>query len=199
MNYRPVSPDALVQTIIATLPDATVRVAIDGPPCAEPSRLADDLAEGLRSSRPVAHVRGETFWRDASLRFEFGREDVESYLSWLDAGALRREVLDPVVRGSYLPALRDPMTNRSTRSTPRVAPSGTALIVSGTFLLGRDLPFDVTIHLAVSPAARARRTHATEAWTLPALDVYDARVRPVEVADVVVRYDDPEHPAVAVA
>jgi hypothetical protein len=145
------------------------------------------------------HIPAELFWRDASLRLEYGRTDVESYLSWLDAGALQREVLDPLVAsGRYLPSLRDPRTNRSTRVTTLLAPPGTVLIVSGAFLLRDGLPFDRTVHLAVSPAARARLTPADDAWTLAAFDDYDRDVRPADVADVVVRYDDPRHPAVRV-
>jgi hypothetical protein len=71
------------------------------------------------------------------------------------------------------------------------------VIVSGELLLGRDLPFDVTIHLAVGPAARTRRTPDEWAWTLPALDEYDCAVDPAGIADVVVRLDDPRHPAIS--
>jgi hypothetical protein len=197
MRFRPVSPEALVQSVVDAVPSGTVRVAVDGPPCAHPGSFADAHADGLRASRPVAHVRAETFWRDASLRFEHGKQDVEAYLTWLDAAALRREVLEPVMTGRYLPSLRDPVSNRSTREPPRDAPDGTVLIVSGAFLLGQGLPFDLSVHLAVSPAARARQTDET--WTLPAFDEYDATVRPFDTADVVVRYDDPRHPAVRVA
>ena len=176
----------------------TVRVAVDGPPVAEPHVLAASLVEPLRErGRPVALVHAETFWRDASLRLEYGHEDVESFGSWLDADALRREVLDPVVdAGSYLPSLRDPATNRSTRAPARPAPDGTVLVVSGSFLLGRGLPFDRTIHLLVSPAARARRTPPDEAWTLPAYESYELETDPAGIADVVVRADDLRHPAV---
>lgn len=187
----------LAETITAQLPADTVRVAIDGPPCSAPESVAEHLLAHLHGRRPLAHVRAETFWRDASLRFEYGREDVTSYLTWLDAGALEREALRPVLAGRYLPSLRDPVTNRSTREAPRDAPAGTVLVVSGTFLLGRELPFDVTVHLAMSPAARARRTPEADAWTLAAFDEYDRTIRPAEIADLLVRYDDPRHPALA--
>ncbi|WP_375499658.1 uridine kinase [uncultured Jatrophihabitans sp.] len=175
-----------------------VRVAIDGPPCAQPEVLAEALIEPLRfRGRPGAHVRAETFWRDASLRLEYGRHDVESYRTWLDAGALRREVLDPLVAsGTYLPSLRDPRTNRSTREAVRHAEPGTVVLVSGALLLGQELPFDRTVHLTMSAAARARRTPEHEAWTLPAFDAYDHDVEPIRVADVVIKLDDPKHPAV---
>jgi hypothetical protein len=172
---------------------------VDGPACAHPDELAAALAEPLRAlGRPAAHVRAADFWRDASLRLEYGHHDVLAFASWLDADALRREVLVPVVeRGAYLPSLRDPVTNRSTRVAMCDAPPGTVVLVSGELLLGRDLPFDRAIHLAVSSAARARRTAPPQAWTLPAFDRYDAEVRPLERADVVVRLDDPNRPAIS--
>jgi hypothetical protein len=172
-----------------------VRVAVDGPPCAAPSDLAEALADPLRArGRPLVHVRAEWFWRDASVRLEHGREDVEAYLSWLDDGALRREVLGG--DGWYLPSLRDAATNRSTREPRQPLPDNAVLVVSGALLLGLGLPFDRVVHLALSPAARARRTPSEQAWTLAAFDRYDAEVAPAGLADVVVKLDDPRHPAV---
>lgn len=192
----PITPGALAERLAAWLADGPepVRVAVDGPPCAEPERLAAALADPLRvAGRALVHVRAETFWRDASLRFEHGREDVEAYLSWLDAGALRREVL--AADGRYLPSLRDPATNRMTREPRRALPPRAVLVVSGALLLGLGLPFDRVVHLSVSSAARARRTPAEQAWTLAAFDSYDDQVRPAELADVLVKLDDPRHPA----
>jgi hypothetical protein len=180
--------------------DGLVRAAIDGPPCADPDAFGAALLDPLRAlGRPVAQVRASSFWRDASVRLEQGREDVEAYRCWLDTDALRREVLDAAVEaGEYLPSLRDPGTNRSTRDTRRPAEPNLILLVSGSLLLGRGLPFDRTIHLAISSTARARRTTADQAWTLPAYDSYDADVRPAEVADVVIKLDDPRHPALSI-
>ena len=197
--WTPIATDALADRLVVWLADVpgVRRVAVDGPPCAAPDTLADALVEPLRTlSRPAVHIRAASFWRDASLRLEHGREDVESYRSWLDTDALRREVLDAAVTsGTYLPTLRDARTNRSTREAARAVPDGLLILVSGAFLLGRGLPFDNTIHLAQSSATRARRTADDEAWTLPAFDAYDNDVRPAEVADVVIKLDDPRHPA----
>jgi hypothetical protein len=175
-----------------------VRVAVDGPPCADPDGFAHALIDPLRElGRPAAHVLATRFWRDASVRLEHGREDASSYLSWLDADALRREVLDAVISSSaYLPSLRDPVTNRSTRESPRSADPDLVLLVSGSLLLRHALPFDSAIHLAMSPAARARRTPPEQAWTLPAFDAYDAQTAPAQLADVVIKLDDPRHPAI---
>jgi hypothetical protein len=172
-----------------------VRIAVDGPPCADPDGLAAALAEPVRAlGRPFVHVRADAFWRDASVRLEYGREDVDSYLTWLDDGALRREVLQP--GGWYLPSLRDPVTNRATRVERVPLPADAILVISGSLLLGRGLPFDRVVHLAVSAAARRRRTSPEQSWTLGAFDRYDAEVGPADLADVVIRLDDPRHPAV---
>ena len=205
-RYLPISPervpDELAEFLVADdIPGRALRVALDGPRAAGPDELAGALTEPLRTrSRPAIHVRAQAFWRDASLRLEHGRHDVESYQHWLDAAALRREVLDPLGpdgSGEYVPSLRDPETNRATRDPRRTAPYGSVLIVSGELLLGRGLPFDVTIHLAVGATARTRRTTSDWAWTLPAFDAYDRGVDPVGTADVVLRLDDPRHPAIA--
>lgn len=197
---RPVTPEALVDLLaerIAAIPDP-VRVAIDGPPPSGPGNLAEALREPLRAAgRQAVHVRAETFWRDASLRFEYGREDADSYLDWLDASALRREVLDAAVeQRTYLPSLRDPATNGSTRAEPEPLEPAAVVLVSGAFLFGLGLPFDLSVHLALTPAARARRVAEEDRWTLPAFDRYDAEVGPAELADIVVRWDDPKRPAV---
>jgi hypothetical protein len=202
-RWRPIAPDRLAATVTDWLAGstATLRVAVDGAPCTEPDAFAASLVPLLEAAgRPVGHVRAVTFWRDASLRLEYGREDVDSYASWLDADALRREVLEPATeRAEYLPSLRDPQTNRSTREPPRPVPTGTILLVSGSLLLGRGLPFDRSVHLALSPAALARRTPPDQAWTLPAYESYASATRPAATADLVVKLDDPRHPALLTA
>lgn len=204
-GYTPVDPDRLPEILAADLaaaigPGIALRAALDGPCCADPHALADALIAPLRTmGRDVARIRADTFWRDASLRFEHGRTDVLSFeREWLDAAALRREVLDPLGpggSGEYLPSLRDPETNRATRAHRRAARENTILVVSGELLLGHGLPFDRTIHLALSAGARARRMPDEWAWTLPAFEDYDRDVDPMGTADIVVRLDDPRHPA----
>jgi hypothetical protein len=173
-----------------------VRVAIDGATAADPHDLAWRVVEALAPRRAL-HVRADRFWRPASLRLEFGREDEDSYLDgWLDEDALRREVLDPFVEsGRALPELRDPVTDRSLRADVVQLPDDGVVVVSGSVLLGRWLPFDVTVHVRLSPAALARRTPPDEAWTLPALERYAHERDPEGTADLVVRADDPRRPA----
>jgi hypothetical protein len=204
--YRPISRPGLVDElaeVIAARPHEGValRVAIDGASATEPTVLARELVASLRErGRPVTVITAETFWRDASLRLEYGREDAESYLQWLDAAALRREVLDPLGPGGsgmFLPSLRDPLTNRATRVPAVAAEPGAVVIVAGPLLLGHGLPFDLTVHLALTRGALERRTESGSSWTIDALARYEADVRPSEVADIVVRADDPARLAVS--
>lgn len=193
------APAALTDRLAAWLATSPglVRVAVDGAPAADPDGFASALVAALPAlGRPAVHVRSTFFWHDASLRFEHGREDAEAYREWVDVDALRREVLDAAAQGRYLPTLRDPATNRSTRAAPADITADTVLIVSGALLLGRALPFDRTVHIALSPAALRRRTPAEAQWTLAAFDGYGATVQPASTADVVIKCDDARHPAV---
>jgi hypothetical protein len=196
VRFRPVSFAALVDHVVEciTFRPGRLRVAVDGAPAAAPERLADALVEPLQVlGRPVIRVRAQDFLRPASLRFERGRADPDSrYDDWLDAGGLRREAL---TGDQVLPALWNAETDRATRASYVPLPASGVVIVSGELLLGRGLPLDLSVHLWLSPAALTRRTDASEAWSLPAFARYDTEVSPLTTADVAVRFDDPDHPA----
>jgi hypothetical protein len=86
-------------------------------------------------------------------------------------------------------------TDRAAREPYRDLPPGAVLLVSGPLLLGGGLAFDVAVHLEISAAALARRTADEDRWTLPAYARYADEVDPAAFADVVIRLDDPRHPA----
>ncbi|MEU3944868.1 uridine kinase [Streptomyces sp. NPDC029526] len=176
------------------------RVALDGAPAARPGELAADIAEALRlRGRPSLVVATEGFLRPASVRLEHGRQDVDSYYDgWYDTGALWREVfgpLDPGGSGRVLPDLRDPVTDRATRSPAVSLPPGGILLLHGPFLLRHWFPFDLSVHLQLSPGALRRRTPEAEHWTIPAFERYAREADPADTADVLVRADDPRRPA----
>jgi hypothetical protein len=173
-------------------------VAVDGAPPSRPEAFADRLAEALRlRGRPALRVSARDFLRPASLRFERGREDPDArYDDWLDAGGLTREVLAPLAPGGsgrVLPSLWDAAADRATRADYVELADGGVLVLDGELLLGRGFPFEHTVHLWLSAPALARRF--AEEWALPAFARYDARVRPLHIADTGVRVDDPDHPA----
>ncbi|MFE0137366.1 uridine kinase [Streptomyces sp. NPDC059037] len=177
-----------------------LRIAFDGAPAGRPGELAHRVADALRVRGRSALVIGtEDFLRPASLRLEYGREDVEAYHSgWFDTGALWREVfgpLDPGGTGRVLPDLWDPAADRATRSPYVELPPGGLLLMHGPLLLGHWFPFDLTVHVRLSQGALRRRTAPDEQWTLPAFERYETETDPGAAADVVVRADDPRHPA----
>ncbi|MFI0353493.1 uridine kinase [Actinomadura sp. 9N407] len=205
MRVRPISPGLLVEELSERLasmsPGEWVRVAVDGAEVAAPGELADALVGPLRArGREVVRVAARDFLRPASLRYEFGRRDADAfYDDRLDVGGLLREVLvplDPGGTGKVLPSLWDEASDRATRARYVDVPPGAVLLLDGTLMLGRWLPFELTVHLHVSAAALARRTPAEDAWTLPAYERYEAEADPRRTADVVVKMDDPRHPAV---
>ena len=197
-EVRPTTPDGVADAVVVLLREipGRVRLVVDGAAAADPHALAERIVTAV-APRTALHVRADAFWRPAGQRLEYGRHDDMAWLDdWLDEDALRREVLDPfVVSGRVLPALRDPVTDRSVRASVVELPPDAVVVVSGSVLLGRGLPFDVTVHVRVSAAALRRRTPADEAWTLPALERYAEERDPEGLADLVVRADDPQHPA----
>lgn len=176
------------------------KIAVDGAPAARTGELAALVADALRvRGLAVCVVSTEGFLRPASLRYEYGKEDPDSYYgSWFDTGALWREVFGPLEAGGsgrVLPDLWDPATDRATRSPYHLLPEGGVLLVHGPLLLGHWFPFDLSVHLRLSPGALRRRTGDGEQWTLPAFARYEEEAAPADQADVVVRADDPRHPA----
>lgn len=158
--------------------------------------LADALVPGLAAAgREPLRVRGRDFLRPAGERFEHGREDEQSFRErWLDAAALEREVL--ARDDDYLPALWDPVHDRSARRRRAPLQERSVLLVDGLLLLGRGLSADLVVHVALSPSALRRR--GVPDWQLPAFAAYEEQVRPGEACDVLVRAEDPLRPAVLV-
>ncbi|MDQ1732910.1 MAG: hypothetical protein QOK10_3069 [Pseudonocardiales bacterium] len=207
-RFTPLGPDRLAAELSRLALERhgeqhPLRIALDGPEFVDLTALAEAIRGDLiLAGHPAALLDTAGFYRDASLRFEYGKTDLESFYSgWLDKTGLQREVLAPLGpagEGSYLASLRDPATNRSTRAARAVLPPDGVLLVTGALLLGIGLSFDLTVHLSVSRQARRRLAPASLAWTLPAYDRYDLDVDPSGAADVVIRYDDPQRPAIAV-
>jgi hypothetical protein len=167
------------------------RVLLDGVGTAE---LSDAVSGALLArGRVPLQVRAGGFWRPAGERFEHGHEDWQAFRdSWLDTGALRREVLD--ARGSWLPALWDAERDRSARLPVQLVPERAVIVVDGLFLQGLGLPAELTVHVALSPGALRRR--GVPVWQLPAFTTYDDDIRPGDLCDVLVRAEDPHRPAV---
>lgn len=161
------------------------------------ARLADDVAGLLRTAGlAVLRASREAFVRPRSIRLEHGADPDAPWERWYDDAGLRRELLDPLgPRGSMQAArsLWDARTDRATREPRREAPPGAVAVVDGPFLLRWELAdaFDLVVHLQTSAAAIARRGGPGPSWAR-----YLDEVDPAARAWLVVRHDDPRHPAV---
>lgn len=177
------------------------RIAVDGAPAAGTGDLAERLVSPLRErGREAVRVRAVDYLRPASIRLEHGHQDPDSYyLSWFDTAGLAREVLQPLApngTGQVLPALWDPAADRSPRMNRIALPERGVAIVDGPLLQGVGLDFDLVVHLWLSDAALHRTTPEDQRWTLPAFERYADEVAPGSLADLVVRTDHPDRPAV---
>src|SRR6185369_9411896 len=97
------------------------------------------------------------------------------YEDWLDADGLAREVLTPLDDGGsglIRPVRFDAQADRASRTGFQTVPPETVLVVSGPLLLGRGLPFELTVHMELGAGALARRTPPELQWTLPAYKRY---------------------------
>ncbi|WP_420124447.1 uridine kinase [Nakamurella sp.] len=205
MRFRPLTPALLARDLadhIDRRPEPRPRVGIDGFAETGADGLADAVGERLRElGRPVIRASTRWWWRAASLRLELGRTDPDMLLyGWVDGGALRRELLDPVAAaapGGYLPRLRDPATDRAIRDERRPVREGTIVLIDGPFLLADPDGLDAVVHLRLSPAALARALPADRQWWVPAYERYVADERPAARADATVTYDHPAAPAIA--
>jgi hypothetical protein len=202
VRIRPVTRSRLAEELADRI-DALrgrPRIGFDGAASARPGALADALVDPLLvRGRPAVRVDLGDFLRPASVRLELGRTNPDSfYERWFDLAALSREVLRPLGTGGsgrVVTTFWNPDTDRSTRPSPVDVPDGGVLLLSGPLLIGAGLDLDLIVHCAQSRAALARRTPTGERWTLPAFDRYAEEVDPQALADVVVRVDDPDHPA----
>ncbi|MEE2031975.1 nucleoside/nucleotide kinase family protein [Rhodococcus chondri] len=196
-RFTPISPVELAEAIAerAAALEPRVCVAISAADAAAPTALADDVAARLRVAGRAADVVSlHDFVRPASLRLEHGHTDPASYRwDWFDYGALDREVVRALHdRHRWLPRLWDEDCDRSARAQRIEAPAGQVLVVAGPMLLGRGLSFDLTVQLRMSRAALERRTSDVHRWTIAPLLEHDASAD----ADIVVKYDHPDRPAV---
>ncbi|NMI00534.1 uridine kinase [Pseudonocardia sp. K10HN5] len=200
----PTTPAALagkIADLVVDRPGRRVRMALDGAPPTRPEELATEAAAQLRArGRDVLVVAAADFLRPASVRLEYGHTDVDMFLDgWLDERALCREVLAPAApdgSGRVLPRLWNAELDRAYRDDYRTLADDGVVLLSGSLLLGRGLPLDLSVHLRMGPAALARRTAEAERWTLPAFERYDRERDPAGEADLLVLADHPDRPAV---
>nr|WP_221333481.1 hypothetical protein [Nocardia transvalensis] len=185
----------LVTTRAAALSGPGV-VAVDGADAAEPEEFARSVADRLRArGRPADVISLHDYVRPASLRLEFGRDEMSYRDAWFDYAGLNREVLQALRdHHRWLPALWNEATDRSARATTIPASGDTLLLIAGPMLLGRALDFDLTVELRMSEGALRRTTTPAQEFTIDA--ILRHRRESTTDPDILVNWDHRDRPAV---
>ncbi|MFI6329177.1 cytidylate kinase family protein [Micromonospora chersina] len=191
------------------------RVAIDGPPAAGKTTLADELAGVLRGQgRDVIRATIDDFLFPRAQRYPRGEYSAEGcYFDTHDHGALKRVLLDPLGPGGdrrFQHAVYD-RTADSVLSPPlTTAPADAVLVFDGVFLMRPELvdrwelrifvstDLETTVDRAVIRERRvSSRAEVERRWReryIPSQQFYFATARPAEHADIVVHNDEPQQP-----
>jgi len=193
-----------------------VRIAVDGPPAAGKTTLADELAVVLRAQgRVVIRATIDDFLFPRAQRYRRGAYSAEScYFDTHDNAALTRVLLDPLGPSGdrrFQPAVYDRRTDTALSPPVTTAPEDAVLLFDGVFLMRPELIDRWELRILVSTAfaetvdrAMLRGQEVLSAaeverrWRdryIPAQQLYFAAVRPTDHADIVVYNDDPPRPA----
>lgn len=193
-----------------------VRVGIDGIDGAGKTTLADELA-GFVGDRGRAVIRAsiDRFHVPRAHRYRQGRASpLGYYQDSFDYGALWDQLLRPLGPGGsrrYRTGVFDHRADAAALATPREAGEGEVLLFDGVFLFRPELRdgWDLKIFVAVDPAVALERTVGRDPSSrsdparfrahyrsryLEGNRIYVDTVRPQELADLVVRNNDPDAP-----
>lgn len=188
-----------------------LRVAVDGPPAAGKTTLADELATVLREQgRDVIRATVDDFLFPRAQRYRRGRYSAEGcYFDAHDRAALCRVLLDPLGPGGdrrFQHTVYDAETDTAASPPTATAAADAVLLFDGVFLLRPELVdrWDLSVFVTVAfeqtvDRARGRGTALAgitagaedieRSWNhryIPAQRLYFATARPTERADIVV-------------
>ncbi|GAB3974734.1 uridylate kinase [Plantactinospora veratri] len=192
------------------------RVAIDGPPAAGKTTLADELAAILREEqgRDVIRATIDDFLFPRAQRYPRGEYSAEGcYHDTHDHDALNRVLLDPLGPGGdrrFQPAAYDRTTDTVLSPPVSTAPADAVLLFDGVFLMRPELVDRWDLRIFVSTALEktvdravirerrvSSRAEVERRWReryIPSQQLYLATVRPTRHADIVVHNDEPQQP-----
>jgi uridine kinase len=213
--------DALLSRLAEAVGSVTIahptRVAVDGPPAAGKTTLADELAVVLRAQgREVIRASIEGFLFPVSRRYRRGVYSGEAcYHDSFDYDALCRILLDPLGPGGdrrFRRVVYDKSTDAALSQPVMTASADAVLLFEGVFLLRPELidRWDLRIFVSVAFEETLHRARtrdealygsATEVERrfrnryLPSQQLYFATAHPTDHADIIVHNDEPRQPA----
>jgi uridine kinase len=191
------------------------RVAIDGPPAAGKTTLADELAVVLRTQgRDVIRATIDDFLFPRAQRYPRGEYSAEGcYFDAHDYDALNRVLLDPLGPGGdrrFQYAVYDRTADTALSPPVTTAPADAVLVFDGVFLMRPELidRWDLSIFVStalekiVDRAVIRERRVSSQAeverrWReryIPSQQFYFATVRPTDHVDIILHNDEPQQP-----
>jgi uridine kinase len=192
------------------------RVAIDGPPAAGKTTLADELAVVLRDQgRNVIRATIDDFLLPRAQRYPRGEYSAEGcYFDTHDHGALNRVLLDPLGPAGdrrFQHAVYDRTADIALSAPVTTAPADAVLVFDGVFLMRPELidrwdlrifvstALEKTVDRAVIRERRvSSRAEVERRWReryIPSQQFYFATDRPTDQVDIIVHNDEPQQPA----
>lgn len=201
-----------VESVTAAHP---TRVAIDGPPAAGKTTLADNLAIVLRAQgREVIRATIDDFLFPRAHRYRRGEYSAEGcYFDAHDTEALNRVLLDPLGPGGdrrFRHTVYDRAADTELSPPVTTARADAVLVFDGVFLMRPELIDRWDLCVFVSTALEktvdravirehpvSSRAEVERRWReryIPAQQLYFATAHPTEHADIVVHNDDPRRP-----
>ena len=206
----------LAEAVLSVTIPHPVRVAIDGPPAAGKTTLADELAVVLRAQHPeVIRATIDGFLFPQAQRYRRGEYSPEGcYFDTHDCDALNRVLLDPLGPGGdrrIQQAVYDRRTDATLSPPVTTAPVDVVLVFDGVFLMRPELidRWDLRIFVSTAFEQTVSRAVIREQGVLSASEVerrwrnryipsqrfYFATIRPTDHADIIVHNDEPGQPA----
>ncbi|MEV6637394.1 uridylate kinase [Actinoplanes sp. NPDC051470] len=197
-----------------TVPHPT-RVAIDGPPAAGKTTLADEVAVVLRTrGRDVIRATIDDFLFPRAQRYPRGEYSAEGcYFDTHDYDALNRMLLDPlgpIGDRRVQDAVHDRATDTAISPPVMTVAADAVLLFDGVFLMRPELvdrwdlrvfvstALEKTVERAVIRERRvSTRAEVERRWReryIPAQQLYFAAVRPADHVDIIVHNDEPQQP-----
>ncbi|MEU5964313.1 uridylate kinase [Micromonospora parva] len=205
----------LAEAVGSVTVDHPTRVAVDGPPAAGKTTLADELAVVLRDEgRDVIRATIDDFLFPRARRYPRGEYSAEGcYHDTHDNEALRRVLLDPLGPGGdrrFQHSVYDRAADAVLSPPVTTAPPDAVLVFDGVFLLRPELVDRWDLRIVVTMAlektvdravSRERlvspRAVVERRWReryIPSQQLYLATANPSRHADIVVHNDEPQQP-----